>query len=297
MNAPLITRPSFRPEELPVPTRDLARACADYDEFGYCLIADALSPGTIAEARARLVAQADAERAKGLADLDSNGRRQRVWFLPNKGRVFRDILRQKDVNGVLAHSFGHSHYILGSFTAYIVARGVPPQSIHQDQGWFGQHTERPIVANVVWAIDDLSAENGGTVLYPRSHRVPRAMYHNDPNPDGDFINATCPKGTAIVFDGRLWHGTGENHTDAPRHALFSYFMQPYMRAQENYALGIRPEVYENLDDELRERLGFRVWLAYGRAGVPNTKHLDFVGPNPAPIGELAPDGTPRELGR
>ena len=52
---------------LPQPTTNLTIAETNLDEFGYCLIADALSREEVAIVRRRLEDQAAAEKQRGLA--------------------------------------------------------------------------------------------------------------------------------------------------------------------------------------------------------------------------------------
>lgn len=48
--------------DLPRPTKDLDRARADIDRFGYCLLQDAVPEPLLGQVRARTRAQADAEK-------------------------------------------------------------------------------------------------------------------------------------------------------------------------------------------------------------------------------------------
>ena len=52
--------------DLPQQTTDLNLAKAHLDEFGYCLLANALPPKQVEALRTRLVEQAAAENRKGL---------------------------------------------------------------------------------------------------------------------------------------------------------------------------------------------------------------------------------------
>ena len=56
---------------LPEPTRDIALAKAQLDRFGYCLIAEALTPGKLGAVRERLEEQASAEARLGVATFDA----------------------------------------------------------------------------------------------------------------------------------------------------------------------------------------------------------------------------------
>ena len=110
------------------------------------------------------------------------------------------------------------------------------------------------------------------------------------------VAGTGPAGTALVFDGRVWHGTGANVTaDDRRYGVLTYFCRPWMRPQENYTLSTHPDVVDTLDDELRALLGLRVWRTLGGVegpwgpGTPEASGFrtdGFVRRPSHPIGEL-----------
>jgi ectoine hydroxylase-related dioxygenase (phytanoyl-CoA dioxygenase family) len=131
-------------------------------------------------------------------------------------------------------------------------------------------------------LNGMSKENGGTLIVPGSHLFGR---HPDNILDKDIftISAEGPPGCAIITDGRLWHGTGANITQKNRLALLITFCGPQFRPQENFTMGIREEVFLQLNDYQKEILGFKVWNGYGRTGNPTEKFLNI---NNIEVGEL-----------
>ncbi|MDO8544714.1 MAG: phytanoyl-CoA dioxygenase family protein [Opitutaceae bacterium] len=244
-------------KSLPKLTRDLNDAKRDLSEWGYCLIADALSGGQVATLRERLVEQAAAEGeiGRGAFDGGAGTPNQRVWNLINKGRVFRELILHPLVGEFMAHLLGPD-FILSSLTANIAGPGGEPMLLHRDQGYVPFHTPEALVANIAWMLDDVTADNGGTRLVPRSHQSAQPL--ENPNDLGQAIAAEGPAGTALVFDGRVLHGTGPNVSRAKRHVLLSYFARFFIRQQENMFLSLDPEVEASLSDELKIRLGYRV---------------------------------------
>ena len=306
-----------RKDDLPQPTTDLSLAKAYLDEFGYCLLANALSPQQVEALRTRLVEQAAAEKQQGLAFEDSgkekgSGINQRVWMLINKGEIFHEPLLHKDVHELIRHVLGEQ-YLLSCYTANIAKPGGVAMNLHTDQWWMPPPTRRDrsplpvgsitrehrdvddagppsmiapaVVVNVMWMLVDFTAENGGTRLVPRSHLTGR---HPDKELDKNVepIAAEGPAGTAIVFDGRMWHGTGANVSDGPRLGVLSTFCGPQFRTQENLTVGTSKEVLENAPPELLALLGFKVWNAYGRVESPA---VDFIAPDEISLGELRPE--------
>ena len=274
-------------ERLPQPTRDLAQAGEDLDVFGYGLVAGALTLNEVERLRARLIEQAAGERAAGRAWVDGGGANQRVWMLVNKGQEFRDLVAHPVVKALMPRLLGKG-YLLSSLTANIAGPGGEAMTLHADQGYVQMHTPVPLVANIAWMLDDFTDANGATRIVPRSHTWPKV----EP-PEGPSIAAEAPAGTAMIFDGRLWHGTGRNRTgDQFRHAVLQYCCRGFIRQQENFFLGLAREVFEQESEEFLGRLGFRIWGGLGRTCDPTQKGI-LSYDNDEPVRELKADGTAR----
>jgi hypothetical protein len=270
---------------LPPLTEDVEQAKADLAELGIARIADALSPEEAAALRERLVEQAAAEAAAGVAFFDGgDGANQRVWNLPSKGVVFRDLLR---------HPVVRTFARLSSHTANIAGPGGESMALHSDQGYAPRDIAKPLAMNVMWMLNDFTEDNGATRLVPGSHR----WTHEPPRDEVvETVAGVGPAGTALVFDGRVWHGTGANTTaDGRRYGVLTYFCRPWLRPQENYTLSTHPDVLDELDDELQALLGLRVWRTLGGVegpwgpGTPEAsgfRTAGFVRRPDHPIGEL-----------
>jgi ectoine hydroxylase-related dioxygenase (phytanoyl-CoA dioxygenase family) len=186
---------------LPSATTDRAQAFADLDTYGYCIVADALAPAQVAALRRRVIDQGLGEDARGVAFHDSKAN-QRIWMMVNKGRMFRDLVIHPLVLEMMPHLLGED-FILSSLTANIARPGGETMYLHADQGYIGFWTPRPVVANVLWMLDDFWDENGSTRLIPGSH-----LRGREPEDTQDRTIAAVGKaGSALVFDGRLIHGT------------------------------------------------------------------------------------------
>lgn len=248
----------------------------------------------------------------------AGGVNQRLWMLVNKGQVFLELLAHPRARELVGHVLGEQ-YILSSYIANIANPGGVPMQLHTDQWWAPQATRRgrrplpvgsitrerfdthegglppmiaaPACCNIMWMLDDFSEENGATLVVPGTHLsgCQPARYRGGPvHP----IPAVAPAGTAMIFEGRLWHGTGANHGNAARRGLLSTFCGPQFRPQENYTVGTRAAVRDCADDDLKALLGLRLFGGYGRTDSPL---VDLVDPTAEPVGVLTPD-TPRPVG-
>lgn len=292
---------------LPTITTDLEQASRDLAHHGLALLGDALSPQELEAARRRLDAQARAERNEGIAFLErgdvSNGRyetgqdlpNQRVWSLINKGQIFRDIAVKQDLLAIVERAFARSYgypddvleqfgfdqVLISSLGANIARKGGVPMPLHADQGFAPGTTSYPLLVNVLWMLSDFREDNGATRVAPGSHAVDQSGFYENPP---TTVPVQARAGTAMIFDGRLWHGTGQNVTNEPRYALFTTFCRPFVRQIENYALSLTSSAYEACSDQLLALLGFRTWSVLG--SVEGSSHGDLVNRNKTGAAEM-----------
>lgn len=262
-------------EELPAPTTELGPAMRDLDEWGYCLLAEALTTEQVGAVRNRVVEQAAAEAASGVAKFDTgrhpskhegHGVNQRIASLVNKGTIFHELALHPQVALLLEHVLG-PRFLLTSFTANITAPGCELQDLHTDQGYVTRpFPAYPIVTNVVWMLDDVDDVNGGTRVVPRSHW----WDHDLESQDTPTVGAVAPAGTAMVVEGRTWHQAGANRSDRKRHVLLSNYCRAWVRQQENPFLAVAPEVEATLSPDMRRLLGWKTWGTLGHIGEPGT---------------------------
>ena len=312
----------------PKPTKDIELAQKDLKKWGYCLLEDAIPPDLNKRAKERLKEQAKAEKNLNIAYEDGSktkkwgefnkkkndtGINQRVWMLPNKGKVFLQILENHNYVDCVKQVVG-DEYLISSYGANIAKPGGIPMDLHTDQWWLpdpvnryeeflppgsidrknfnlkinkdiinnSELISRPAVTNVLIMLNGMSKENGGTLIVPGSHLFGR---HPDKNIDKDIqtISAEGPPGCAIITDGRVWHGTGANITKKDRLVIIITFCGPQFRPQENFTLGIKKEIFNQLNDYQKQLFGFKVWNGYGRIGNPTDTYLDIENEK---IGEL-----------
>lgn len=249
-------------------TTDLAEAKADLGEHGYCLLEGLLPSDRLTETRDTLVRIASEEVEAGTDYVYENGANQRVWTLLNKGKCFIDLALDATVDTLMTDLLGYG-YLLSNIDANIAGPGGNPMFLHADQSFAPAPWPYPMVANVMWMLDDFTAENGATRIVPGSHRkgegpVPTISDHIS-------VPVCAPAGTAMVFDGRLWHQTGRNTTESERrHGILAYYCRAFMRTQENWFLSLDPAVLE-AHPALRRLLGYELYLSLGMVdGMPRT---------------------------
>ncbi|KAK8117894.1 uncharacterized protein PG998_006175 [Apiospora kogelbergensis] len=235
---------------VPQPTEDIEQVKRDIAEFGYGLVANALTPSQVDILRSALKQQAEGER---------------LWTLINKGDEFVDFLNHPLLDAVVPWFLGQ-HAVLTSYTANIARPGNVPMQLHTDQVAI-QPPQRGLAygLNVMWYLTDVADRNGGTRVFPGSHRGPVAPA--DLFDLEGTVAAEAPAGSALVFESRLWHATGPNRETTrgagDRPVVMMFFMRSFVRQQENNFLSLRPEVETKLSDRAKRMLGFCTTGALG----------------------------------
>ncbi|MFC4015595.1 phytanoyl-CoA dioxygenase family protein [Nonomuraea purpurea] len=298
------------PEVLPCPTADPSQAARNLDRHGFCVLTDALPSGIRAEMRARITEQAIGERKldagtdDGAVYLGGAGRAERanrrVWALMNKGEIFQQPLMQADVLQLVSQVLGPD-FLLSAIQANFVSPHDDPLPFHSDQGY----VTRPwppysLTASVIWMLDDFTEKNGATTVVPGTH-----LPQEDDDPNAMMVRARLirkggipicgPAGSALIFDGRIMHGTGINTTDATRLAVLTYFCRPFLRQQENFALSVAPHVLDTLPDSIKALLGFQVWKTLGSVEGVCAEGAIVERPQ-APTGAVNTTGEPLYVG-
>ena len=93
-------------------------------------------------------------------------------------------------------------------------------------------------------------------MVPGSHKLISEVGAGNPvGPLPPAINAECPAGTVVMFEGRLLHGTGVNKTDRPRRMYVGNSLKPNFRQQEIWTLSLKPEVLSQLTTKMAYRMG------------------------------------------
>lgn len=240
------------------------KALKDLQEFGYCILDSPLSKQRFKLLSARLTEVAAQEREDGTAFLYDGGN-QRVFSLLNKGEEFEHCVQEPSVLAVMEEVLGFN-FLLSSTHANIAGPGGSPMNVHADQT-FARPPWPPyaLVANSMWMLDDFTAENGATRVVPGSHLLGRQPDYDRGEGDVETVPVCGPAGSVMIFDGRLWHQTGANVTGRARHGILNYYCRGYVRQQQNFFNGLKPEVVERSGPRMRRLLGFENYFALGLA--------------------------------
>lgn len=131
------------------------------------------------------------------------GRRtQRIYSVLSRTRACDRLVDHPRVLAALDRLL-MPNYLLSALQAINIQPGEAAQLAHHDDGFYPIPRPRaPLAAATIWAIDDFTADNGATVLYPGSHRWGKRR----PDSDDEALPVVMPAGSCVFFVGTLWHG-------------------------------------------------------------------------------------------
>ncbi|MFV1362490.1 phytanoyl-CoA dioxygenase family protein [Mycolicibacterium elephantis] len=179
---------------------------------------------------------------------------QRVYSLLSRTRICDRLVDHPRVLAVLDRIL-MDNYLLSALQAINIQPGESAQLAHHDDGFYPIPRPRePLAAATIWAIDDFTADNGATVLYPGSHRWGRRR----PEPDDPSFPVVMPAGSCVFFVGTLWHGGGANSSADARLAVTAQYCQPWLRPMEAFTLSISRDIARTVSDDIRRMIGYSI---------------------------------------
>lgn len=231
-------------------------------EHGYCIVDDVLTPEKTADVRRRLVDAAAESERRGIPTyiegLDPNASNVRVFNLLDLDPVFLELIQHPVALQITRHLLTDD-FIISNFTANIAKPGSGSMVIHSDlAAVLPEPWHSPWSLNVIWCLDNVTAENGGTLFVPGSHHFQRLS-----DIPSDIAARMTPfeakAGSVVAMDGRLWHTSGVNKTeDQERALLFGYYSRSFIRPQWNHNVGLSEHTRANLSPDMQRWLGLEL---------------------------------------
>ena len=244
--------------DVPVPTAPPSDALARLAHDGYCIVEGVLDAEKCTAMHAAVYRVARFDRESGWAQryafdetLNAN---QRIWNLVSRDPVFCRLAEHPLALSFVREVIGWPALLSGS-SANIVNRHGAEEVLHADQTYMPEPWATAHGINVAWCLDDFTAANGATRVAPGSHLLNRAYRAGEPLPE--MVSVEAPAGSMVIIDGRCWHRTGANRTDAPRTGVFNWYTLPIYLPQENWFLSLNPAVRQFGSETLLTLLGFR----------------------------------------
>ncbi|MYF99182.1 hypothetical protein F4212_08615 [Candidatus Poribacteria bacterium] len=227
------------------------------DQNGILLLEKVIDLDTTLQLRERSLELAAEEQKAGKGHTYlQNDTAQRVWNLINKGKIFEEAIQHSKMLAAMEYLLG-ADCTLSSFTVNILYPGAPDAGLHIDYPLSALPTPRPsfpMVANSVWFLDNFTLENGATSCIPRSHKQLEALPESGVE-YADKQQICGPRGSVLIVNGSIWHGSSENRTNSPRVALLGFFCRSILKPQQDHLKIVSDEIIERATPILKRLLG------------------------------------------
>lgn len=233
---------------------DLDAHARAIERDGYTVISDLLDAAGLAEVRRVLGLYLGTHTGRNPFEGEKT---ERVYTLVARGRVFWRIALDERVLA-LCDRFLLPNCLLTASQAICIHPGERPQAFHHDDTFYTVPRPRPMISiSTIAAVDDFSAENGGTEIIPGSHRWGDDW--REKAVGAKAITVTMPAGACVMFSGTLVHRGGANRSSRTRLGFSNQYCQPWARQQENFLFGVPPEVAQQMPQRLQEMLGYSIY--------------------------------------
>jgi ectoine hydroxylase-related dioxygenase (phytanoyl-CoA dioxygenase family) len=229
---------------------------AEVEENGYVIIPDMIPQEVVENIRSESAPLLEYE---GRTEFEGYKTR-RIYAVIEKTLSCNPLVEHPLVMALLDRLF-QPNYLLSQLQVIDVLPGEVMQPLHCDDGFYPIARPRPpFGAALIWALDDFTAENGATMVYPGSHKW--GDVHPGEIDTSKMVPAVMPSGSAVFFVGTLWHCAGANNTDKSRLAATTQYCEPWARQQENYSLAISRERAKMCSRKVQELLGYSMQFPF-----------------------------------
>ena len=232
-----------------------------FNDTGYLIVEDAISP-EMTDALENFADRIDAEERKknGLGPHKLLSKFRTVI----EDDLLLELLDNKKVFPLLWDILGWNIQLYISHLIMYPPEPPDAERIRKGAGWH-QDGGRPIpemerphprlsLKVSYWLSDVTHRDNGAMRLIPGSHKLDKLPPRSEPESDPDgAIDLLVKRGTAVLFDRRMWHSRGRNYSDVTRKVLFMGYSYRWLRGLD-YNL-MPEEILEKCDPIRRQLLG------------------------------------------
>ena len=195
------------------------------DEQGFVVIPDLIDAEWREKMQIRFDEIAEAEGENAAKEHHQEAGAPRLANLVNKGTVWEKVWSHPLLLAACRHIFA-GEFRISSLNGREAIKGGGRQPLHGD--WKKPRPDFPKVhvVNSLWALDDISAENGAPRIIPGTQNRPELPGDVLPDPlaaHPDEIVWEAPAGSVLIFNAHTWHGGTDNTNGARRRLLHSYF--------------------------------------------------------------------------
>ena len=220
---------------------------------GYLVIRNIISPAIIKAINAELEFYFD--RTPNCQGHFYGYKTRRISSIFAKSSFSQALAVHPTILGIMEHILSENcdRFQLNLTQGIRIFPGEKEQIPHRDDEMFPfPHQEIECMANVMWALDDFTPENGGTRIWPKSNSWPITR-----KPDyQDVVKTELKPGDVLLYLGSTIHCGGANNSKKPRTGLVMSYSLGWLRQAENQFLAHPPEIAKNFPGQLQKLLGY-----------------------------------------
>lgn len=226
------------------------------DAEGYLVLRDFISPERLAALRQKVEVIYAQQGDDAGSEYRQEPQTRRLANLVNCGELFEQVAADPKILPYVQHVIG-AEFKLSSLNF----RSANPHSdwvqpLHCDVGAVAD--EKGFwICNVIWLLDDFTAENGATRFVPGSHhsrQLPQEVLADAAAPHPEEKLLLEKAGTVVVMNTHIWHGATANRTAQHRRALHSFYCRSDKPQQQYQKQLLSPAVQQRLSSALRKLL-------------------------------------------
>ncbi|MBC8292243.1 MAG: phytanoyl-CoA dioxygenase family protein [Proteobacteria bacterium] len=181
---------------------------------------------------------------------------RRTGALIAHSQAARELVMNEKILATVGKVLGHATNFQLHLTQIIaIGPGGEAQPVHRDQ-WAFDFFPFPdgyeVQCNTIWAMTDFTEKNGATRVVPGSHRAGDGRRYELE----DTVPATMQRGSVLLYTGSVYHGGGNNKSDATRCGVNITYNLAWLRQEENQYLSVPTEIARELPDDLLRVMGY-----------------------------------------
>ena len=229
---------------------NIGHAVSEIHEQGYTVVEQFLTSDVIEPIREAFNTEEPITEMRFLGS--TTGNTWRAHNLLAKTRAIDELLLDSRLRAIVEGVIGKFCQI-NIATLFNTLPGEFKQDLHQDDGlWPIPRPHPSFLCNLLIAFDDFTMENGATHVVPHSHQWTKPVDQTIKS-----VQVEIKSGSAIFWEGGLWHGGGANTTtDQERMGLFISHLVSYLRPSDLQLVSVPREVVRDLPRKLQRLLGY-----------------------------------------
>lgn len=240
---------------------------AAVEEDGYAVIENVLNRPSLETLKAELQPHL-AKASFGTEDFWGH-RTKRFGALLKKSKIVQEMLTHPTLlavaDGILL-PYCATYWANYTGVMYLGA-GEAAQALHRDTNlWPFANPMPPLTLATMWAVNDFTKENGGTLLIPGSHRWDDSRV---PLPH-EIESTEMPAGSVLLYTGNVIHGGGANGSGEGRYGVALHYILGWLRQEENQLLTMTLDEARTMPEKVQRLMGYSL----GASALGVVDHTD-----------------------